>query len=217
VIRLLVASEAEERLAELRPLLAELPAIEIAAEAIDGAEAVALATALSPDVVLLDDSLALLSKVDVVGRLRGLQPATRVVAWCTQEGTASAQELLLAGAHDLYQHGAPRWALERALLGVSDPRHDHRPGRRRSTRERRVLLVDDDLALRTLLRLTFESADLEVYDAASAEQAREILAEHRPAVIRRSSTATCATTSARSASPTPCCASPDDSLSRSGA
>jgi DNA-binding NarL/FixJ family response regulator len=216
VIRLPVASEAEERLAELRPLLAELPGIEIAAEGIDGAEAVALAKALSPDVVLLDDSLALLSTVEVVGRLRGLQPATRVVAWCTQEGTASAQELLLSGAHDLYQHGAPRRALERALVGVSH-RHDHRPGRRRSTRKRRVLLVDDDPALRTLLRLAFESADLEVYDAASAEQAREILAERRPAVIRRSSTATYSTTSARSASPTPCCASPDDSLSRSGA
>ena len=47
----------------------------------------------------------------------------------------------------------------------------------------RILLVDDDPALRTLLRTTFEVADVEVVDAASAEEARREIDRSRPSVI----------------------------------
>jgi response regulator RpfG family c-di-GMP phosphodiesterase len=47
----------------------------------------------------------------------------------------------------------------------------------------RILLVDDDPALRTLLRTTFEVADVEVTDAASADEARRAIDRSRPSVI----------------------------------
>ena len=47
----------------------------------------------------------------------------------------------------------------------------------------RILLVDDDPALRTLLRTTFEFADVDVVDAASAAEARRAIAMERPSVI----------------------------------
>jgi response regulator RpfG family c-di-GMP phosphodiesterase len=47
----------------------------------------------------------------------------------------------------------------------------------------RILLVDDDPALRTLLRTTFEVADVEVADAASAAEARRAIHRSRPSVI----------------------------------
>jgi cyclic di-GMP phosphodiesterase len=47
----------------------------------------------------------------------------------------------------------------------------------------RILLVDDDPALRTLLRTTFEVADVEVVDTASAEEARREIDRSRPSVI----------------------------------
>jgi putative two-component system response regulator len=47
----------------------------------------------------------------------------------------------------------------------------------------RILLVDDDPALRTLLRTTFEVADVEVEDAASAAEARRAIEKAHPSVI----------------------------------
>jgi ribonuclease P protein subunit RPR2 len=47
----------------------------------------------------------------------------------------------------------------------------------------RILLVDDDPALRTLLRTTFEVADVEVVETASAAEARRVIDETPPSVI----------------------------------
>jgi response regulator RpfG family c-di-GMP phosphodiesterase len=47
----------------------------------------------------------------------------------------------------------------------------------------RILLVDDDPALRTLLRTTFEVADVDVAEADSAESARRKIRASRPDVI----------------------------------
>ena len=47
----------------------------------------------------------------------------------------------------------------------------------------RILLVDDDPALRTLLRTTFEVADVDVSEAESAEAARRKIRSARPDVI----------------------------------
>ena len=47
----------------------------------------------------------------------------------------------------------------------------------------RILLVDDDPALRTLLRTTFEVADVDVTEADSAEAARRRIRESHPNVI----------------------------------
>jgi putative two-component system response regulator len=47
----------------------------------------------------------------------------------------------------------------------------------------RILLVDDDPALRTLLRTTFEVADVELVEAESAEAARRAIAVQHPSVI----------------------------------
>jgi ribonuclease P protein subunit RPR2 len=47
----------------------------------------------------------------------------------------------------------------------------------------RILLVDDDPALRTLLRTTFEVADVDVVEAEDADAARRAIERTRPSVI----------------------------------
>jgi response regulator RpfG family c-di-GMP phosphodiesterase len=47
----------------------------------------------------------------------------------------------------------------------------------------RILLVDDEPALRELLRVTFESADVTVDEAGSAREADDAIGAHRPDVI----------------------------------
>src|SRR5258705_9872840 len=55
-----------------------------------------------------------------------------------------------------------------------------RKGRRRTLR---ILLVDDDPALRTLLKTTFEVADVAVVEAEDAATARREIRSARPDVI----------------------------------
>jgi len=54
---------------------------------------------------------------------------------------------------------------------------------RAEAKPRRVLLVDDDAALRTLLRTTLESIDVDVEEAEDAEAAAEQIAARRPDVV----------------------------------
>ncbi len=65
---------------------------------------------------------------------------------------------------------------------VFPPTKGHRSGKRRF-RILRILLVDDDPALRTLLRTTFELADVEVAEAENADVARRRIKGTRPDVI----------------------------------
>jgi response regulator RpfG family c-di-GMP phosphodiesterase len=62
------------------------------------------------------------------------------------------------------------------------PKNGTRYGKGRS-RVLRILLVDDDSALRTLLRTTFEVADVDVAEAESAEAARRRIRAAPPDVI----------------------------------
>jgi response regulator RpfG family c-di-GMP phosphodiesterase len=62
------------------------------------------------------------------------------------------------------------------------PKRRSRYGQGRS-RILRILLVDDDPALRELLRTTFEVADVEVVEAASAAEARRAIEKAYPSVI----------------------------------
>jgi two-component system, NarL family, response regulator LiaR len=63
----------------LRTFLALQEGIELAGEAADGAEAVALAEELLPDVVLLDLVLPELDGIEAIRRIRALSPSTRVI------------------------------------------------------------------------------------------------------------------------------------------
>jgi two-component system KDP operon response regulator KdpE len=47
----------------------------------------------------------------------------------------------------------------------------------------RVLLVDDDAALRMLLRTTFEVFDIDVYEAEDAADARRLITGSAPDVV----------------------------------
>src|SRR5436853_227715 len=62
------------------------------------------------------------------------------------------------------------------------PTNGSRYGQGRS-RILRILLVDDDPALRILLRTTFEVADVEVVDAENAAEARRAMEKTHPSVI----------------------------------
>jgi len=72
----------------------DLIGLEVVGQATDGAEAVALAKALVPDLVVMDLSMPVLNGLDATRLLRDALPATPVVVF-----TAFASDELEAAAH----------------------------------------------------------------------------------------------------------------------
>jgi cyclic di-GMP phosphodiesterase len=121
VIRLLICDDSDEARRLVRAVLAGHPEIDIVGEAIDGEEAVQLASELEPDVVLMDIGMPKVDGVEAARRIRAQRPATRVVAFTGHEDEDSVRRMLEAGATSFVVKGAPLWELERAIQGASQP------------------------------------------------------------------------------------------------
>lgn len=80
-MRVLLCDDVPELRLLLRLGLQEEPDVEIVGEAATGAEAIDLAVATAPDVVLLDFAMPVMSGPEALPRLRDLRPAPRVIAF----------------------------------------------------------------------------------------------------------------------------------------
>lgn len=72
--------------------------LSVIGEAADGAQALELAGSLAPDVVVLSLRLPKVDGLDVIGRLRSLQPQAKVIAMVDPGCTMQAQLAIRAGA-----------------------------------------------------------------------------------------------------------------------
>src|SRR5581483_6074024 len=121
MIRLLVCDDSASVRAAVRSLLDEHDEIEVVGEALDGREAIELAAALVPEVVLMDVSMPELDGAEATARVRRLLPGTRIIAFAGPGERDAVDAMLEAGADAYCVKGAPLWELERAIAGVSDP------------------------------------------------------------------------------------------------
>lgn len=78
-IRVLVADDHDRVRAALTRLLATVEGIEVVGQAVDGAQAVALAASLVPDVVVMDVSMPVLDGLEATRRIVKQNPLLRVV------------------------------------------------------------------------------------------------------------------------------------------
>jgi ribonuclease P protein subunit RPR2 len=120
MVRLLVCDDSREARVALRAMLAASE-IEIVGEAADGAEAVALALQLRPDVVLMDVGMPVVDGIAATRRLRELVPTARIVAFTGADEVDVVMAMMDAGASDYCVKGAPLWELERAIIGAHEP------------------------------------------------------------------------------------------------
>ena len=97
-IRVVLADDHSVVRKGVREFLEEEPDIEVIGEASDGQQAVALATALKPDVIVMDIKMPLLSGVDATRRIRSVAPAVRVLALTAFDDDPYIFGLLEAGA-----------------------------------------------------------------------------------------------------------------------
>lgn len=97
-IRVVIADDHALVRRGLRFLLEAEPDLEVAGEAADGREAVALAERLRPDVAVLDIAMPLLNGIDAAAQIARRSPATAVVILSVHADEAYLARALAAGA-----------------------------------------------------------------------------------------------------------------------
>jgi len=115
VIRVLVADDHPIVRSGIVALLATAPDIEVVGEASDGREAVDLAIALEPDLVLMDLRMPRLDGDAATALILSERPAVRVVVLTTYESDASILTAIEAGASGYLLKAAPQ---EEILAGI---------------------------------------------------------------------------------------------------
>ncbi|BAC88754.1 response regulator [Gloeobacter violaceus] len=105
----------------LRQVLSQTPEYEVAGEAADGEQALALARSLQPDLVLMDLGLPVMSGTEVTRILKREYPAMRVLALTSHDEDESVFGALAAGA-DGYCLKATAGIASRLLAAVASVR-----------------------------------------------------------------------------------------------
>ncbi len=118
-IRILVADDQALMRSALRTCLTAVEAFEVVGEARNGAEAVALARRLTPDVVVMDIRMPVLDGVAATRRLRLEQPLCKILVLTTFEVDESIVEALRAGASGFLLKDATPEELTHAVHVVS--------------------------------------------------------------------------------------------------
>jgi DNA-binding NarL/FixJ family response regulator len=122
MIRLLIADDHPVVRAGLAGLLSDEPGFEVVAEASDGDEAVRLAAATRPDVVLMDLRMPLVDGVAATGRLvagEAGDPVPRVLILTTYESDDQILAAIEAGASGYLLKAAPQAEIVAGIRSVA--------------------------------------------------------------------------------------------------
>jgi DNA-binding NarL/FixJ family response regulator len=118
-IRILLADDHPVVRDGLAAMLATQPDFEVVGEAGTGAEAVAEAARLRPDVVLMDLEMPELDGIEAIRRLRAADPSVQVVVLTAFDTDERIVGSLQAGAQGYLLKGAPRAEIFAAIRTVS--------------------------------------------------------------------------------------------------
>jgi DNA-binding NarL/FixJ family response regulator len=119
-IRVLLADDHGVFLDGLRAILSVVSDIEVVAEAMDGSEAVELATKWSPDVVVMDLGMPELNGVEATRRIVNMSPSTVVLVLTMYEDDEALFAALRAGARGYVLKGAPSKDVVAAIQAVAE-------------------------------------------------------------------------------------------------
>ncbi len=114
-IRLLIVDDHPVVRDGLRGIFAVEAGFEVVGEAQDGAEAIARASELKPDVVLMDLRMPAMGGVEAIARLRETVPPARVLVLTTYDSDHDVLPAIEAGATGYLLKDAPRDQLVRAV------------------------------------------------------------------------------------------------------
>jgi DNA-binding NarL/FixJ family response regulator len=118
-LRILLADDHPVVRAGLAGMLGAEPDLQVIGEAADGAQAVALATSLHPDVVLMDLRMPGLDGAAATARIVSEVPGTRVIVLTTYDTDADIVRAVEAGATGYLLKDTPRGELANALRAAA--------------------------------------------------------------------------------------------------
>lgn len=118
-IRILVVDDHPVVREGLAGMLAGQPDFEVAGMAADGETAVTLFHSLAPDVVLMDLRMPGLDGVGAIERIKGQQPAARILVLTTYDSDADILRAIEAGATGYLMKDTPREELFRAIRAAA--------------------------------------------------------------------------------------------------
>ena len=114
-IRLLIVDDVAQVRQDLRTLLSLAGDIEIVGEATNGLEAVRLAEALQPEVVLMDLDMPVMDGYKAACQIKAFSPSCRVVALTVHGYEGARQKAMQAGADLFLVKGAEVESLVQAI------------------------------------------------------------------------------------------------------
>lgn len=117
-VRVLIADDHPVFRDGLASLLGTQPDVTVVGTAADGAEAVALATELSPDVVVMDLQMPELNGIDATRRIAETRPEIRVLVFTMGEEGGTVLAAMRAGARGYLVKGASQDEVARAISTV---------------------------------------------------------------------------------------------------
>jgi len=120
VIRVMIVDDHAVVREGIRTVLNGDPGLAVIAEAADGAQAVVLAGAEHPDVVLLDITMPGASGLDVVPGLLAAAPQARVLMLSVHDDTEYVLRAVRAGAHGYLRKDTTPVELRRAVRAVHE-------------------------------------------------------------------------------------------------
>jgi len=117
LVRVLLVDDTDSVRHELRQLLELSGGIQIIGDAGNGLDAVHLANEIAPDVIVLDLEMPVMDGFEATRRIKGLQPAPRVVILSVHAGPEAEQRARAAGADCFVIKGTDYQILVNAILG----------------------------------------------------------------------------------------------------
>jgi DNA-binding NarL/FixJ family response regulator len=119
-IRILVVDDHTLFREGLTALLQSAADIEVVGEASSGAEAIALAAELQPDIILMDIRMEHVNGIEATRRIRQAQPGIRVIMLTMVERDDSLLAALRAGAQSYILKGADKKQVLKTIYAVAE-------------------------------------------------------------------------------------------------
>jgi PAS domain S-box-containing protein len=117
-VRILVADDHVVARAGLRELFSERPALQVVGEAANGVEAISQATALQPDVIVMDVSMPEMNGIEATRQIHGTLPHIRIVALSTYDDEDTKRSMREAGAEAYFNKNEATDRLLEHLLSI---------------------------------------------------------------------------------------------------